>query len=162
LDALAESPFKSESKFKSELSETRIGNEKILLAKPTTYMNASGEAVQAIKAFYKLHNSDILVLQDEMDYAPGVFAFSVNAGPAGHNGISSVQERVGKDVARLRIGIGRPSVGTKEDFVLTKFSAEDESKIYARQDAMLAAIKDWAMLGLTKAMNTWNAVKSAE
>ena len=138
----------------------RIGNEKVLLAKPTTYMNASGEAVQAIKAFYKLENADILVLQDEMDYAPGVFMFAVNAGPAGHNGISSIQERVGKDVARLRIGVGRPTVGTKEDFVLTKFKKEEESKIAAREEDMLKAIKDWVSQGLTKTMNVWNAVRS--
>jgi len=163
LDALAEAPFKNEAKFKSDISELRLGSEKVILAKPTTFMNNSGEAVQALKAFYKLEDGDILVIQDEMYYAPGVFAFATNSGPAGHNGISSIQERLGtKETPRLRIGIGRPSVGTKEDFVLTKFSKDEESKIYARQDDMLQAAKDWVSQGLTKTMNVWNAVKSAE
>src|SRR5689334_6786030 len=114
LDALAESPFKDESKFKSEISEMRVGSEKVILAKPTTFMNNSGEAVQALKSFYKLEDGDILVIQDEMDYMPGVFAFSFGNGPAGHNGIASIQEMLAtRDFARLRIGIGRPSVGTK-------------------------------------------------
>jgi len=163
LDALASEPFKNESKFKSEVSEMRVGSVKVILAKPTTFMNNSGEAVQALKSFYKLEDGDILVIQDEMDYVPGVFAFSFGNGPAGHNGISSIQERLAtRDFARLRIGIGRPSVGTKEDFVLTRFTADEESKIYKRQDDMVKAAQDWVSQGLTKTMNVWNAVKSAE
>ena len=163
LDALADSSFNDESKFKSEISEMRVGSEKVILAKPTTFMNNSGEAVQALKSFYKLEDGDILIIQDEMDYMPGVFAFSFGNGPAGHNGIASIQERLAtRDFARLRIGIGRPTVGTKEDFVLTKFSDEEEKKIASREKDLLQASKDWVSQGLTKTMNVWNAVKSAE
>jgi PTH1 family peptidyl-tRNA hydrolase len=159
LDALAESPFTLESKFKAEVSEYRIGTEKVLLAKPTTFMNLSGDAVQALKSFYKIENQDILVIQDEMDHPTGVFTFSINAGPAGHNGIHSIQERLGtKEIARLRIGIGRPSVGTKEDFVLTRFSKEEEASISSREADLVQAVKDWITQGLTKTMNVWNGI----
>lgn len=161
LDALAEAPFKNESKFEADISDLRIGTEKILLVKPTTYMNESGIAVHALKSFYKLTDGDILIIQDEMDYVPGSFAFAFGSGPAGHNGIISIQERLGtRDVARLRIGIGRPTVGTKEDFVLTKFSTEEEEKIGSKEADLVQAAKDWATQGLDKAMNTWNAVES--
>ncbi|MEK7473918.1 MAG: aminoacyl-tRNA hydrolase [Patescibacteria group bacterium] len=159
LDALADNPFKHEAKFKAEVSEWRLGSEKVLLAKPTTFMNLSGDAVQALKSFYKLENQDILVIQDEMDHPTGIFAFSINAGPAGHKGIDSIQERLGtKEFARLRIGIGRPSVGTKEDFVLTRFSKEEEANISSREADLAQAIKDWIKKGLTKTMNVWNGV----
>ncbi len=162
LDAFAKSPFRKETKFKAEISELRLGNEKVLLAKPTTFMNLSGEAVQALKAFYKLENSDILIVHDEMDFAPGAFQFSIGSGPAGHNGVESIQERLGtKDVARLRIGIGRPAVGTKEDFVLTKFGKEESKLIKEVLKKTTEAVGMWTEQGLTKTMNVWNGVKGA-
>jgi PTH1 family peptidyl-tRNA hydrolase len=159
LDALAEEPFKSETKFKAEISEWRVGSEKVLLAKPSTFMNLSGDAVQAIKSFYKLEDADILIIQDEMDYAPGTFAFAIGSGAAGHNGIFSVQERLAtKDIARMRIGIGRPKIGTKEDFVLTRFNEEESPIMKEVVENACKASRDWASKGLTKTMNVWNAV----
>ena len=165
VDALAEelgTSFKPEKKFQAEIADARLGDEKILLAKPTTFMNLSGEAVQALKSFYKLENRDILIVHDEMDFAPGDLQFSVNSGPAGHNGVESVQERLGtKDVARLRIGIGRPSVGTKEDFVLTKFDKEESKLVKDVLKKAPDALRMWIEQGLTKTMNVWNGVKGA-
>lgn len=166
LDALANTVhgtrYTEQVKFKSEMAEIRLGSEKVILAKPMTFMNASGEAVQALKSFYKLSIDQVLVIHDEMDYPPGVFAFVVGSGSAGHNGVESVQQESGtKNIARLRIGIGRPTVGTKEDFVLTKFSTEEESIIRSREADLVQAVKDWVTSGLDKAMNTWNGVKGA-
>jgi peptidyl-tRNA hydrolase, PTH1 family len=82
----------------------------ILLAKPTTFMNLSGEALRAISSYYKIAPEDILVIHDEMDLSPGSLAFLAKGGPAGHNGIISIHEQMGRtDIARLRLGVGRPA-----------------------------------------------------
>jgi PTH1 family peptidyl-tRNA hydrolase len=165
LDHLAEkleTSFKTDKKFQAEIAEAHIGSEKVLLAKPTTFMNLSGDAVQALKSFYKLENADILVLHDEMDYEPGKIAFSIGSGPAGHNGVESIQERLAtKEIARLRLGIGRPTIEAKEDYVLGRPSDADRGLINSKLDDTRYAILDFVTKGLTKAMNVWNAVKSA-
>lgn len=163
VDALAkdmEATFRTDKSLKAEIAETRLGSEKVLLAKPTTFMNLSGDAVRSIVSFYKIPLEDVLIIQDEMDYAPGTFAFSIGNGPGGHNGITSIQESLAsKNFARLRIGIGRPSVEAKEDYVLGRMSNAERSAMTARFQDMLHAIKDWMDKGLTKTMNVWNAVK---
>ncbi|HVM90907.1 MAG TPA: aminoacyl-tRNA hydrolase [Verrucomicrobiae bacterium] len=157
---LGASDFKIKKDFKAAIAETNVEGQKVLFALPQTYMNLSGDAVQAIKTFYKLSNEDILIIHDEMDYAPGTIAFAANAGPAGNNGVASVQERLGtKRIARLRIGIGRGTHDSK-DWVLSRFSKEDAKAIAARREDMVHAITDWITRGLTQSMNTWNAVKS--
>lgn len=161
LDSVAETPFKNESKFKAEISEMRVGSEKVILAKPTTFMNLSGDALQALKSFYKLENSDILIVHDEMAFPVGRFAFTVGASPAGHNGVASIQERLGsKDIPRLRIGIGRPTIGTKEDFVLTRFTPEEHAIIDTLLSDFRLSTFDWVSLGIDKSMNIWNVVES--
>lgn len=153
--------FKTEKKFHAEIAETRIDSEKVIIAKPITFMNLSGDAVQVLKSFYKLSNSDILVIHDEMDFAPGTFAFSIGRNPAGHNGVESIQKVLGtKEFARLRLGIGRPTVETKEDYVLSKFSKEVRSLLVQTLRDTRYAIRDWLSLGLDKTMNVWNGVKS--
>jgi len=103
-----------------------------------------------------------LIVHDEMDYAPGIFAFSIGSGPAGHNGVESVQEALGtKEVARLRIGVGRPTVEAKEDYVLGRPSASDRKLINGVTEDVCNAMQDWVIQGLTKAMNTWNGLKRA-
>jgi PTH1 family peptidyl-tRNA hydrolase len=162
VDALAnslETSFKSAKEFKAEIAEARSGSEKILLAKPTTYMNLSGDAVRAIASFYKIPTENILIIQDEMDYAVGDFAFTQENGPAGHNGIESIQQALGtKKIGRLRVGVGRPTVEAKEDYVLGRFSKEDLQKFGSISGDVQSALKDWVACGLTKAMNTWNGV----
>lgn len=165
VDAFAaplEATFKLQKDFKAEIAEARIGSEKVLLAKPVTFMNLSGEAVRAIKSFYKLSVEDILLVHDEMDFAPGAFAFSIGSGPAGHNGVESVQEALAtKEIARLRIGVGRPTVETKENYVLGRFSKEEQASITSLLPNLRLAICDWTSSGLDKAMNLWNGLKRA-
>ncbi len=165
LDHLAqklETSFKTDKKFQAEIAEAHVGSEKVLLAKPTTFMNLSGDAVQALKSFYKLENADILVLHDEMDYEPGKVAFSIGAGTGGNNGVASIQERLAtKDIARIRLGIGRPTVEAAEDYVLGRPSKEHRTSIDKTIETASDMSLAWVKEGLTKAMNVWNAVKSA-
>jgi PTH1 family peptidyl-tRNA hydrolase len=157
VDALADAAgavWSDDAKRKTVLAKTTIDGQTVLLAKPQTFMNLSGEAVQAVSSYYKVAPKDILVVQDELDLAPGSMAFLAKGGDAGHNGIASIQEKMGMtDIARLRIGIGRPAPPqAKEDWVLGPIEEETLKTIEKTSDA----IKDWIQDGLTKAMNKWN------
>jgi len=96
------------SKFQGQIAEGRLGPEKVLLLKPGTYMNLSGDSVQAAVQFYKLEPGDVIVLHDELDLPSGRIRVKTGGGTAGHNGIRSIGAHVGPDFTRVRIGIGHP------------------------------------------------------
>ncbi|MBB5042503.1 aminoacyl-tRNA hydrolase [Shinella fusca] len=112
LDAIhRKNPFSPWSKkFKAEISEGELAGEKVLLVKPQTFMNLSGEAVGEAMRFYKLAPKDIVAIYDELDLAPGKARIKVGGGHGGHNGIKSLDAHCGKDYRRLRLGIGHPGV----------------------------------------------------
>ena len=121
--------WKADVKRKANVCALVLGKEKVVLAKPTTFMNLSGEAVQALASFYKVGHEDILLIHDEMDLVPGRIQLKPEGGrDAGHNGVASIQERLGtKALPRLRIGIGRPEHPNQptEDYVLGPLSTEN-------------------------------------
>lgn len=129
------------SKFQAEVSEGRLGSEKVLLQKPQTYMNRSGHAVAAAARFYKLEPHDIVVWHDEIDLAPGKVRIKTGGGVAGHNGLRSIAEQLGtRDFRRVRIGIGHP--GHKDRvtaYVLGDFGAEDRDWLGPLLDALASA-----------------------
>ena len=94
--------------FRSELREGRIGKHRILLLKPQTFMNVSGEAVAAALRFYKLDLDALTVFHDELDLAPMKVKVKVGGGTAGHNGLRSTEAHIGNPFRRVRIGIGHP------------------------------------------------------
>lgn len=102
-----------------------------LLAKPQTFMNASGEAAAPLLRWFKLPPSRLLVIQDELDIPAGQLRFKFGGGLAGHNGLASIAEKIGsKDFYRLRIGVGKPTHKSAIlDWVLTKPAGEDTEKI---------------------------------
>ena len=102
------SPWRN--KFKSLIAEGEIGGERILLIKPQTYMNLSGEAVGAAMRFHKLQPAGLIVLYDELDLLPGKVRVRTGGGSGGHNGIRSIDAHCGNDFHRLRLGIGHPGV----------------------------------------------------
>jgi peptidyl-tRNA hydrolase, PTH1 family len=101
-------------KFRSLIAEGRIGRERILLLKPQTFMNDSGDAVQQAMHFYKLGMDDLTVFHDELDLAPFKVKVKVGGGTAGHNGLRSIDAALGPDFRRVRIGIGHPGPGRKD------------------------------------------------
>lgn len=134
-------PFRS--KFQGELSEGRLAGEKVLVLKPTTYMNNSGQSVHAAMAFYKMPLEDIIVFHDEMDLAAGKIRIKTGGGHAGHNGIRSIQSHIGAGFKRVRIGVGHP--GAKEKVVghvLKDFSKSDQQWV----DKLVEAIGEQAGL----------------
>ncbi len=106
------------------LSDTRV-----ILVKPTTFMNLSGEAVQAVQHFYKLQTQRLVVVHDELDIPFGQIRMRQGGGAAGHNGIASIIQHLGEDFGRVRIGIHNEITDQANgaDFVLGKFDAQEKS-----------------------------------
>jgi PTH1 family peptidyl-tRNA hydrolase len=116
---------------KCHLTSTQLGDSKVIAIKPTTLMNLSGEAVQAVVHFYKINPDYIVVVHDELDIPFGQIRTRVGGSAAGHNGIKSITNVVGEQYGRVRIGIG-PKVHEQQDsadFVLARFSAEQEAQM---------------------------------
>ena len=102
-------PVSFRSKFQGEAAEARIGGHKILLLKPGTYMNNSGQSVGAAAKFYKVEPARIIALHDELDLAAGKIRTKLGGGHAGHNGLRSIDSHLGtQDYHRIRLGIGHP------------------------------------------------------
>ena len=133
------SPWRN--RFKGLVSEGSIGGEKILALKPMTYMNLSGEAVQAASAFYKLPVEAITAFHDELDLVPGKLRVKRGGGAAGHNGLRSIDRQLGSpDYWRVRMGIGHP--GSKDrvmPYVLGDFSKGDQEWLLPFLDAIADA-----------------------
>jgi len=132
-------PWKA--KFRGQLCEGKLGTEKVVLLKPETYMNLSGQSVGEAMRFYKLAPDDVTVFHDELDLAPGKCRLKQGGGHAGHNGLRSIHQHIGPDYARVRLGIGHP--GRKElvaQYVLHDFAKADEDWL----DDLLRGISDGA------------------
>lgn len=115
-------------RFQGWTVEGKLGGEKIVLLKPATFMNESGQSAQEAVHFYKLELDDVIVFHDELDLAPGKVRLKTGGGAAGHNGLKSMSSHLGNDYVRVRIGIGHP--GRKEQvvhYVLQNFAKADHA-----------------------------------
>lgn len=114
-------------KFKSEIFTGEINRQKIIAIKPQTFMNLSGNAVLEVANFYKILPENIIVFHDDLDLVLGKIKVKVGGGNAGHNGLKSLDEMIGKNYMRLRLGISRPLNKEFEtsDYVLGKFTREE-------------------------------------
>lgn len=129
------SPFRA--RFQGLAAECTVDGEKVVLLKPTTFMNDSGLSVGAAARFFKLGLADIAVLHDELDLAPGKLRVKTGGGNAGHNGLRSITAHVGNDYRRVRLGIGHP--GDKalvHGFVLNDFGRGERVWVEALCDAV--------------------------
>ncbi len=128
------------SKFEGEVADGTLAGEKVLLLKPSTYMNESGRAVAQAARFYKIDPTDIVVFHDELDLEPGKIRMKKGGGLAGHNGLKSIAAHLGQDFRRVRIGIGHP--GHKDrvtGHVLKDFSKAEQEWVEGLMDAMAEA-----------------------
>ncbi|HVA10922.1 MAG TPA: aminoacyl-tRNA hydrolase [Candidatus Dormibacteraeota bacterium] len=116
---------------KALVSTGRLGDKQVVAMKPTTFMNLSGEAVQAVAHFYNLVPADIVVIHDELDIDFGQIRLRNGGSSAGHNGIKSLSQHIGEDYGRIRIGVGpkHPARMKSEDFVLQKFSGKEQEQL---------------------------------
>jgi PTH1 family peptidyl-tRNA hydrolase len=146
--------------FKARVADGRIQGQRVLLAKPQTYMNGSGEAVQPLAAFYKIEPADILVVFDDLDLPTGKLRLRPFGGAGGQNGMKSIIQRLGTDqFPRLRVGIDRPPGRMNPaDYVLQDFApAEEEVMVQVREHGA-NALALWLAEGLAAAMNQFNVI----
>lgn len=142
VDALAESQefgdWTNKNDLKCLVAMSQLGETRVILCKPTTMMNLSGEAVQAISHFYKFDSSQLVVVHDELDIPFGQIRTRLGGSDAGHNGVKSLIQHLGPDFGRVRIGVGPKTPRTylpagrqvdSADFVLAKFATEEESQL---------------------------------
>jgi peptidyl-tRNA hydrolase, PTH1 family len=132
-------------KFRSLIAEGRVGSDRVLLLKPQTFMNDSGDAVQQALRFYKLDVDALTVFHDELDLAPFKVKVKQGGGTAGHNGLRSIDASLGPDFRRVRIGIGHPGPGRKDlvtPHVLGNY-AKSEMEPLSELLGAVAAEADW-------------------
>ena len=172
IDALVEvfhSQRNYKTEFKAETQKLKIHDEHVIVCKPQTFMNLSGEAVQPLLKFYNLELTDLLVVHDEVDQPFGTLKFQVKRGHGGHNGIRSIHQMLGtEDYARLRMGVGRPPVfvddagektrGTMEvaDWVLQNFGKVEQQKLPDFLELGIQGVETWVKHGINQAATEFN------
>lgn len=155
-------PFKEEKKFKALVGTATLEDEKLLLVKPLTFMNLSGEAVQSIAAFYKVPPEKIFCVYDDLDTPFGSIRIRAKGGAGTHNGMKSMVKNLGENFSRIRIGIeSRGTTAPKEhettSFVLGIFRKEEKKTLKEVIKKSVSAIKTWITEGIDAAMNNFNA-----
>ena len=141
--------------YNASIGEFRLGGEKILLVKPQTYMNLSGEAVQPLMHFYKLELDDLLVIYDDLDLPTGTVRIRKNGSSGGQKGMTSIIQRLNEDdFPRIRMGIGRPPVGwTVANYVISQPTEEEVEKFKVAVSFAMQGVELFITDGIQKAMN---------
>ena len=143
-------------KHKALIGEGRVGTEKVLLVKPQTYMNLSGESLRAIMDFYKLSNEDVLVLYDDISLEVGRIRIREKGSAGGHNGIKSIIAHLGSDIfSRIKIGVGQPK-SDLVNHVLGKFSKEEREVLEETLKAVVDSVEVIIKTDTKEAMNRFN------
>ncbi|NTV13423.1 MAG: aminoacyl-tRNA hydrolase [Desulfobulbaceae bacterium] len=160
LDFLAEKAgvaFKA-SRWEAAVAKTTLQSGPLLLVKPTTFMNLSGQAVARLASFYQIEPSRIVVVHDDLDLDPGRIKLVFNRGAGGHNGIKSIIDHLGTcQFARLRVGIGRPAeFMAPAAFVLSRFTATECEQLVGGFAEMAEAVSMIDRQGVALAMNFYN------
>ncbi len=144
-------------KFKGAFTRARLGGEDVVLLKPMTFMNLSGESVRPAMDFFKIDLEDVIVIHDELDIDPGVVRIKSAGGTAGHNGLKSIVKHCGgPGFQRIRVGIGRPPRGNPVNWVLGDFDEMDRAELPDVLDRVEEAIAAIARGGVKDAMNKLN------
>ena len=151
--------FAMESKFKAEIAKGLWGSEQVLLVKPQTFMNLSGEALALIMGYFKVEVADILIVYDDLSLDMGMLRFRANGSDGGHNGIKSIIKSLGgsKDFARLKVGIGpQPPYMPSEKFVLGEFTSQEQLLLADVVKYSVDAIQCFINSGISEAQNKFN------
>lgn len=150
--------------FKAMVVKTDLEGRRLILAKPHTYMNLSGQAVGSLVKYYKIPLEQLLIVYDEIDLPLGMLRLRPGGGSAGHKGMKSIAEKLGtQEFPRLRIGVGRPP-GRKgaADHVLNRFAPVERAALEAALDTSADAILTFIRQGIEAAMNQYNGEVQAE
>lgn len=148
------------AKFKGLIGEGHIGSEKVILLKPQTYMNLSGQSVREIMNFYKIPEENLIVIYDDFDLPIGSIRVRKSGGPGTHNGMKSVVQELGsRKFPRVRVGIGS-SDGSTIQFVIGKVGKDEQQILNEAAEAAASAAADIIRIGIENAMNIHNTRKS--
>jgi PTH1 family peptidyl-tRNA hydrolase len=147
-----------QERFQSEIAEWTCEDNKVLLAKPMTFMNLSGRAVRSILDFYQLPVSDLLVVCDDVNLPLGKLRFRARGTHGGHNGLRDIQNHLGTtEYARLRIGVDAPGQDNLVDHVLTRFKPGERQVIEDAVSLAAQGAEVWVRQGIEVCMNKYNA-----
>ena len=148
----------TKNKFKGLYGNGIIEDEKVILLKPQTFMNLSGESIKEIVQFYKIELEKIIVIYDDIDIEPGTIKLRKAGGPGTHNGMKSVVQELGtQNFKRVRVGIGKPKIGQNLiEYVIGAISEEDKEKLDKATDLAKDAIIEIIKNGIDTAMNKFN------
>jgi PTH1 family peptidyl-tRNA hydrolase len=137
--------------------KTNIDNKKIILLKPQKYMNLSGIVINDFVNYYKIDINDILIIHDDLDLEFGKVKLKVNSGSGGHNGIKSIEEALNTNsYKRLKIGIGNNKLIDSKDYVLSKFSKEEQEEKEDLLNRIYEIIIDYLQMDFDSLMNKYN------
>jgi PTH1 family peptidyl-tRNA hydrolase len=152
------------AKFKAEVVELSIKNQKTILLSPLTFMNLSGQSVRAAVDFYKLPLNDVLVICDDINLDVARLRFRPSGSAGGQNGLKNIIQQLGsQDFGRLRVGVGKtPPNWNASDFVLGKFGAEERSEMDLGISRAANAVEAWIEHGIEVAMNQFNAATAQQ
>ncbi len=160
IDALAEhyNISVNKSKFKALYGEGKVGNKKVVLVKPQTYMNLSGEAVKAFATWYKIKPEDILIIYDDVSLVPGKLRIRIKGSAGGHNGMKSIIQHLGtNEFERIRVGIGeKPGGWNLADYVLSRFTNVELKTIEESMGDIIGAAELIITKDIQDAMNKYN------
>lgn len=148
----------SKTNFKGIYGTGIIEGEKVILLKPQTYMNLSGESVKKIIDFYKLNTENLIIIYDDIDIEPGIIKLRKTGGPGTHNGMKSVIKEIGTEkFPRVRVGIGKPEhKGDLINYVIGKIPEQDKEILEKSTDLARDAVIEIIKSGIDKAMNKFN------
>ena len=153
--------LKGKSRRSAQVWEGSLRGRPVVIAQPQTMMNASGNAAAELRRAFNVHDPDnILVVYDELDLPLGVVRMRDKGSSGGHNGMKSIIERLGtQDIARLRVGIGRPPPAEDPiDYVLTTFRPEEKPTVERAIQYAADAVESWVEIGVAETMNRFNRV----
>ncbi|MCY6371974.1 aminoacyl-tRNA hydrolase [Clostridium ganghwense] len=151
----------SRKKFKGMYGDGKIAGERVLILKPATYMNLSGESVKEVINFYKIPNDNIIVLYDDISLEVGRLRIRPKGSAGGHNGIKNIIAHLGSDVfPRVKIGVGQPLGENLVSHVLGKFSKEERENLEKSFEVAAKSVEAIIKNGVAEAMNKFNSFKA--
>ncbi len=147
----------TKKQFNAIYGVTRVDGERVLLIKPLSFMNLSGGVVKKFVDYFKLHPEDILVVQDDLDLPLGRVKIVKNSSSGGHNGIKDIERNLkSKDYIRLKIGIGNDKKYDTKDYVLSKFSLDEQKKLELIYEKLDNIMNDFCLISLDRMKNKYN------
>lgn len=147
----------TKSKYNGFYAETLIDGEKVILLKPQSYINLSGEVIRKFVDFYKIPVSDILIIHDDLDLAVGTYKIKQKGSSGGHNGLKNIELHLGtQEYKRIKIGISNNKMIDTKDYVLGRLSKEETKELESIEDIVLTILNDYFKVSFSELMSKYN------